>query len=457
MKVNKGLLLLLVVFLLLCISYPLTAQESYNSGIAWNGYLQADNRLTFEDDFDLSWHEYRLDLKAEVDPFEDAHFYSEFWLSTCDYPWEFPEIQTSSDLMDKDNFSPWSMDLREAYVDLYGFLFENLDLRIGRQRIAWGTADKLNPTDNLNPDDLEDIWDFGRHLGSDGLKASCYLGDLTLTIVYIPIFTPAVLPGGDMASALSPPLELPTGLTLGSQTDTIIMPENNLMEGATVGVKSSMYLLGYDISLSYLYGRDDLVVARKVTLTGAPVVDIASELVFPRMHIAGMDAAGDIFGVGVWAEAAVFFPEEIPLTTDSTAAGGGIEESIALSDEPYVKYVVGLDYTFKNGIYINGQYLHGFIHERETENLEDYFMFGMEWKLLNDRLKIIPISGGVEIKDFNDIENNYALILAPEITYYPVDNAEIAIGFRWLEGKDSTAFGRVKDNDELYLKAKYSF
>jgi len=46
-------------------------------------------------------------------------------------------------------------------------LTSTLDIRIGRQRIAWGTADKLNPTDNLNPDDLEDIFDFGKHLDSN--------------------------------------------------------------------------------------------------------------------------------------------------------------------------------------------------------------------------------------------------------------------------------------------------
>jgi hypothetical protein len=42
-----------------------------------------------------------------------------------------------------------------------------LELTVGRQRIAWRTADRLNPTDNINAYDLEDIWDFGRHHGSE--------------------------------------------------------------------------------------------------------------------------------------------------------------------------------------------------------------------------------------------------------------------------------------------------
>ena len=67
-----------------------------------------------------------------------------------------------------------------------------------------GTADKLNPTDNVNPYDLEDIWDFGRHLGSDGVQLSVYAGGIQVTAVAIPVFTPVVLPQGKRATASMP-------------------------------------------------------------------------------------------------------------------------------------------------------------------------------------------------------------------------------------------------------------
>ena len=84
-------------------------------------------------------------------------------------------------------------------------------------------------------------------------------------------------------------------------------------------------------------------------------------------------------------------------------------------------------------------------------------MFGLEWKLLDEKLKIIPVGGGIEIKDFKDVENNYALILSPEITYHPVDNAEITLGARFIDGKNTTTFGKLKNSDELYFKIKYNF
>jgi hypothetical protein len=455
-KMKERLFLLTVIgMLLLCFSCPLLAQESPGCEVKWNGYLQTDNRLRLKGDNDFSWQEYRLDLKTEVKPAEKVRFSSEIWLRS----FGFPTVQNSADLVDKNKVSPLNLDFREAFVDLYGFLFNNLDIRIGRQRIAWGAADKLNPTDNLNPDDLEDIWDFGRHLGSDALKASYYLGNYTFTAVYIPIFTPAVLPRGDWASALSPSMELPAGLTLKNLTDTLIMPENNLKESSITGMKISKNLFGYDFSLSYVYGRDDLPLVRKATFTPTStpgIVNMKNEIIYPRMHIGGIDMAGAIADVGVWAEAAVFFPEEIKMVIDLSSLGMGTQESIALEHEPYLKYVFGTDYTFKNGIYLNGQYLHGFIHERGKDNLEDYYLCGIEKKFLDNKLKITA-EGGVEIKEFRDFKNNYAYILSPEIVCNPQDDVEIKIGAITIAGTDNTTFGRVQDNDEVYLKVNYSF
>ena len=437
---------------------PVLAQDSVpaDNGIIWGGYLQANECLRLKGENDFSWQEYRWDIKAEVKPTTKSHFYGELWLRT----WGGSNVGSTSDLTDKDKVSPGNIDLKEAYVDFYGFLFEKLDLRIGKQRIAWGTADKLNQTDNLNPKDLEEIWDFGRHLGSDGLKASYYLGDYTLTAVYIPLFTPAVLPRGDWASVLSPAMELPSGMTLKSRTDVVSLPRNNPEESSTAGLKLSKNLLGYDLSLSYIYGRDDLPMASGISIVPAGAsgeVDITSELIYPRRRILGADLAGTVAKVGIWAEAAVVFPDRVTMVTDLSAFGLGIQETTVLDDDPYAKYVVGGDYTFKNGIYVNGQYLHGFIHERGKGNLEDYVMFRMERKFLEEKLKIAPIGGGVEIKDTDDIKNNYAVIYSPEISYKPVDNAEITLGLRMFEGKNTTTFGKVKDNNEMCLKAEYSF
>jgi hypothetical protein len=249
-------------------------------------------------------------------------------------------------------------------------------------------------------------------------------------------------------------------LTAAKVTDRVLLPSENATESSTAGLKIERLLLGYDISFSYIYGRDDLPIARKITLiqTSTPgTVDIEMELMYPRMHIVGFDLAGAIWDAGIWGEAAVFIPEEVMLTTDLSQLGMGIHETVLLEDEPYVKYVVGTDYTFTHGIYLNVQYLHGFIHERGNAKLGDYLMFGVEWTSGDGKWTLKPLQGGLEIKDFDNFRDNYATILSPEITYEPTDGAELSSGYRMIEGAESTTFGKMKEYDEIYFKVKYSF
>jgi len=435
--------------LMFATTIPLFSQN----GLSWNGYLHSDLHLGIRDRLLYRASELRLDLKAEAKPSDRTRVFADFWLRTLGQP-------SAASLSDLTNRRA-DLNLREAYLDLYGTPFAKCDLRIGRQRIAWGTADKLNPTDNLNPPDLEDIWDFGRRLGSDALKVSIYPGAFTLTGILVPFFEPAVLPRGDGASIFNPGIALPPGLIMRNFTDTLILPGAGPDQSAVVGLKASRNILGYDLSLSYVLGRDHLPLPRRITITPADTlggVNIRSALEFPRLNIIGCDLAGSIADIGVWLEGALIMPiQEAIMTTDLSALGMGVFDSVIRPKEPYVKYVAGLDYTFRNGMYVNLQYLHGFVHENGADNLEDYILTGLEWNLLDDRFKIMPLGGGIEIRDFSDLKNNYALIYTPEISYRPQDNTELNLGARWIEGSSNTTFGRAKDRSELYFRIKYSF
>jgi hypothetical protein len=202
------------------------------------GEIYIDNRFRL-DNGDWSWNENRLDLQLDKKFADKARFHSQV-------------------LFDKDETSPYNIDIREAYIELYGVFTENLDMKIGRQRIAWGTADKLNPTDNVNSYDLEDIWDFGRHLGSDAIQLKYYFKDFYLEGDYVIYFRPASLPRGDWAQGLFIPMELPYNLHLASYGDSLAMPQLNLKENATYAVKLGGFAGGFDFSASYVYGRDGL-------------------------------------------------------------------------------------------------------------------------------------------------------------------------------------------------------
>ncbi len=420
------------------------------------GYVLTDWRAKVEEG-SLLWNENRLNLEIDASPVNDAHVFAQFWIRGLG----FSSARTTTDLMglDKRKSNPWDLFLREAYVDLYGFLTDNLDLRIGRQRIAWGTADKINPTDNLNPDDLEDIWDFGRHLGTSSVLATYYWGDVTLSTVLIPAFTPAVLPPPEWASALSASVEMPDGIALGEISDSLILPSNTLKEGGSAAIKIAKPVLNYDLSLSYYRGRSDFPVATQIAITPSAVagtVDIHSTLIYPRLSVLGADMSGAIGKIGLWAEVAVIYPEAVHTITDMSALGMGQQETVSLPDEHFVRYVIGSDYTFHNGLYVNSQFIHGFPHEMGRDSLHDFIMGGVEKRFYSDKIKL-TIAGGAELTDIGNIQDNYALMGMPEIGYFPTDNSEILLGVRLIWASGQTSFGNLADMDEVFLKVKYSF
>ena len=428
-----------------------------------SGELRTDDRFLFQDEHPWAWNENRLTLRLDKSITGNSKFYSEVWLRNIG----LPAISSSSDLYNKGIIDPYNLEIREAYIQLNGFLTKNLDLTVGRQRIAWGTADVINPTDNLNPYDMEDILDFGRHRGSDALNLQYYLNNnFSLQAVFIPFFQPANLPVGIFSGALSSSMELPPGMVLQSYSDTIIMPKYNLGESANYGFRFKGFAGGVDFSLSYVWGWDGLPyntgnLIIPVDMQGG--VDVNAQLSYARNHIIGADLATSIAGIGFWAEAAAFIPEkDIIMSNDLSAFFPGspdpvIVDSTILEAKPYFKFVVGGDYFFSDGSYLNLQYIHGFIHEKGNDALNDYFFLRYDKSFFNEKLKISPLSGAFIVTDWTDIKENYALAYMPEIIYQATANTEISFSTVIFDGKGDNLFANMKDYDMFMFKLKYVF
>ena len=459
----KRIIFLFSIVTMLLISTNITKAQDDANKLKLSGELLTDQRFLLEKPHDWAWNENRLTLKLDKRITGNSKFYSEVWLRNIG----LPQINSSADLYNKGIVDPYNIEIREAYVQLFGFLSKNLDVKIGRQRIAWGTADKLNPTDNLNPYDLEDVLDFGRHRGSDAFSLNYYFNsDFSIQGVYIPFFQPANMPVGIFANALAPSMEMPQGMTLIGMTDQVNMPRYNLAESSTAGFKFKGFAKGVDFSLSYVWGRDGMPMSTYNTFMPVDTIggiSIHSDLSFYRTHIFGADLAGSIGGVGIWAEAAAFLPEkEIIMTNDLSAMypmspTPVTQDTTVLKKEAYIKFVVGADYNFANGAYLNVQYLHGFINERGRDNLNDYFFVQLEKKFFDDKLKIAPLSGGFIVSDWDNIENNYALVYVPSITYMVTDNAEITLSTAVFDGKGNSIFANLSDYNMFMFKMKYSF
>ena len=459
----KRINLILSIIVALIISANTAAAQDGGNKLKLSGELLTDQRFLLKKPNDWAWNENRLTLKFDKKITGNSRFYSEVWLRNIG----LPQISSSADLYNKGIIDPYNLEVREAYVQLFGFLTKNLDVKIGRQRIAWGTADKLNPTDNLNPYDLEDVLDFGRHRGSDAISFDYYFNnEFSLQGVIIPFFQPDNMPVGIFADALTPAMEMPQGLTLMGFEDEVDLPRYNLSESSTLGMKLKGFVAGFDFSLSYVWGRDGLPFSTYNTFIPVDTmggININSQLSFYRTHIFGADVAGSIGGVGVWAEAAAFLPEHDVVMTNDLSAMYPMSpvpvtrDSTIIKNEVFVKYVLGADYNFANGTYLNVQYLHGFINERGRDALNDYFFIQLEKKFFDDRLKIAPLSGGFVVSNWKEVKNNYTIIYIPSISYMATDNAEISVSAALFNGKGDNVFTNFVDYNMLMFKLKYSF
>ena len=451
--------LMIILFLVTGI---IKAQPTDENRLNISGELTSDERFLFGDENDWAWNENRLTLEFDKRITGNSKFYSEVWIRNIG----LPDINSSSDLYNKGIVDPYNLEIREANIQLYGFLFKNLDIKIGRQIIVWGKADKINPTSNLNPPDMEDVLDFGRRRGSDAINLNYYLNnDFSLQGVYVPFFQPANLPVGIFANALNPDMTLPDGMTLKGFSDTLLLPKFNLKESSVAGFRFKGYTKGIDFTLSYIWGYDGLPVTTRntfipVDLSGG--VDIKSQLSFMRTHIAGADFATGIAGIGLWGEAALFIPgEKVIMTTDLSAfypsSPVPVTVDSVIVDKPYIKFIVGGDYNFRDGSYINLQYLHGFFHEKGEENLNDYFFLRYEKSFFNNKLKIAPASGAFIVTDWGNIKDTYTIAYLPQVTYTATPDTEITISAAIFDGKGDNLFANMKDYDMFMFKMKYSF
>ena len=174
------------------------------------------------------------------------------------------EVDVWNDLPSYDDGSKVRSRLREAYVKVH---FDKLDIKLGRQQIAWGQADGIIVSDQVSPFDLENFilpkFDEIR-LGVDALQLTYYFASgRELDLVYIAQFESPDFPEDDspwrfvtddqldeIADDLGVPI--PPSIRLGPTDD----PPNGLGQ-AEGGVRFKSYDRIADWSVGYLYSWDD--------------------------------------------------------------------------------------------------------------------------------------------------------------------------------------------------------
>ncbi len=323
------------------------------------------------------------------------------------------DVQSIGDLSRQDQVSPVRFDLVDAWFEAPLGPVPGLSLRVGQQRLQDGVGDRFNPTDNLSADDLEDPLRFGDFQGNAMVRLDLAPSERwSARLVAVPVFKPALLP--DTA-----PLGWSNPAALPWQEETLrwrVLSEQGLQEdglGYPTVISGSQLTLPettlanvqLEARLGGSFGPHELALGLYRGFLDFPVVTgqhttaqvdarcnpadpadcvegmLLTELTlgFPRVHVLGFNASGPLtpaesrWPLHYRAELALLFPERqtVTLTQDEldlgfiTAPAGEVdyglegERPTSLSDQPYLKWVLGFDLPLGDRGQAGLQWVHG--------------------------------------------------------------------------------------------------
>ncbi|NMB73942.1 MAG: hypothetical protein GYA21_02295 [Myxococcales bacterium] len=455
--------------------------------VEFNGSVASENFLGVSGDDAGRWFDFRnantIGFKLKAHPSDEVTASASLEVRNTN----FSEIRLVTELWDRAAADPVSLRVREAYVQVDGFVFDgdefSLDLRAGKQIVAWGEADSFNPTNNFDPYDLENPLDFKERLANVSLKLDFNIGDdfLLLEGVFVPRHLPSLLPidllirGDPLQSPLMPAIDprllaqletlgillVPPGLDVVTAPAPAFAAEN-IAAGARL--KGSFF--GFDMSVSYFRGRDLLPAPTlaKTRLAGSVaegcpqggtscLVFDGVELSYPRLQVVGFDFRGSLGKVGVWGEVGVVFPEKVATVVEAGLLGS--YQLAFIDDTPFTKWTLGAEYTFPGGLFVNAQWVHGFFAERTGHALHDYLFVDVKKTFLSERLRLELMLGG-EV-DPNRGRRALGGFVGLEAGYKPYDGAEVVLGCALAAGEERTTFDLFEDLSQVYLKIRADF
>ncbi|MBI3625093.1 MAG: hypothetical protein HY215_02930 [Candidatus Rokubacteria bacterium] len=370
---------------------------------------------------------------------EGEHFAgSALWLKAAPKPWPKASLLIEGWVRNQDLFHEDATDgaLREAYFDAS---LRDLDLRIGKQLIVWGRADRINPTDNLTPRDFTLLVpeDDDQRLGAVAAKATYYVGGVALTGIWLPHFDPHTIPIGRRS-----------GVTIRER-----LPQNTLAQGAARIEQTGKAV---DWSLSYYDGFDlfpDIALDQ--------VRDSGEDLVLRhhRIRVIGADAATTVGRYGLRAEAAYTFTE------DSRGADPRVKN-------PFFSLVAGGDRTFFEYLNVNLQYLFHYVvrHRSPSEILDPVERsVAIEQAGISNQFDRVQhgLSLRVSHKWLNEtLEGEVAAVVLfarldyvvrPKLLYALTDRWKLTVGADIFRGEPQSFLGRLRDNSTAYAELRWSF
>ncbi len=391
----------------------------------------------------------------------------------------FPQVETLDDAGEPEKIQPIQLRVDEAYVDLYGFILKRLDLRIGAQKIRWGTGDGINPTDRINPLNLEDPTVFDQRLATVAALLAYQAGKVRVELAVVPLFVPASLPVREVDFSLTADPDDTfdfdqyaaegQDIELNEAEALIELPPFTLSNTAVAARVLWNGSVG-DLGVSYYHGRDSLPQASgEAWLTGFATdntrIDAMIPTVYPEIDVLGAEGRIGPFGIlTMWGEAALVFPERTEVIASKSQLEAlerlniidrvpdPIPTSVTQDGQVYLQGIAGLDLTFDFGLYFNLQYLRGFPTERRRCEQGNYVLPVLRYTFPGGKV-IAQASGALEIR----CDRTLGYMISPEISVLFGDFVTLGVGATWLGGQEGASLRAFEELSHVRLSASVEF
>ncbi|MBU1699853.1 MAG: hypothetical protein KJ970_14290 [Candidatus Eisenbacteria bacterium] len=323
------------------------------------------------------------------------------------------------------------LEIREAYFTYTGF--GAVDFKIGRQITTWGTGDLLFIND-VFPKDWQSFF-IGREdqylkAPMDVFRAGVYSGLFDINVIAMPRFEPDRLPTPDRLTFYNP-MNMPI---------IPVEPENNLDKGE-IAIRLSRQISGWEAALYGYRGYFRQPVGFNTT---------SQQTFYPRLNVYGASLRRGLLG-GVFNLEGGYYDSrddqdgDNPFVENSTLRGmAGFDRQLMTDLQ------LGLQGYFEqmqnHDLYAGG--IQPGAYEKE-ELRQLYTMRLTRWlKYQTIMLSLFTFYSPTD-EDF---------YVRANASYKLSDPMEVSLGANLFGGEyEQTLFGQFEDNDNVYLRLRYSF
>ena len=372
-----------------------------------------------------------------------------------------------------------------------------VDIRAGMLTPVWGMNDLVNPNDVLTAKDLRN---GGAQLDPEtarraalALEARFYVGPLTLTTIWMPVFVPNRLDmfGSDFAMfgpGVSPQLSM-LGIYMESFVDNSIEGaiQPSLLQtksprpvtGSTGAFRLGGSAGGWDFAMQYAYTHERVPVVKVHNLLGMALLPAAGsgagldaeeignilqnlftsnikalESSYQRFHQVGLSVSKGVSEVLLNLDVSYLNSASLPLTGSTPYTVEG-EWLTTAAQSQILAYTLGARYTRGEEIQLQVEWWHRIHldHAFLDPSLRPQIvgggphlgglavLFRGEWSSVDLAFQLLVHA------DFF----NLSLIVSPQLTYRINDHLKINAGVQIIEGNSGSVGALFDHNDQIYL------